>query len=189
MMIDQIKTILNCSYEQAGRLKDLILEEKATEYSFTAIPGIGPKKAHVLLSALELNKAIGENRKPLNRRISCSKDAADIFTFLEHYPHEEFWILLLNRTNMVKNMIRVSIGGTGGTVTDVKLIAKHAIDNRCDAMIVCHNHPSGNLTPSDADKKITRKIKEALTLLEVSLLDHVIVSSKGYLSFADDCLL
>jgi DNA repair protein RadC len=125
--------------------------------------------------------------------IHCSRDAFQIANLIipedqvEH--HEFFSILLLNRANQVLGYKHISEGGIAGTVTDVRIIFQAAIKANASAFIAIHNHPSGNLHPSEADKKITQKIKEAGLLLDISLLDHLIVTSESYYSFADDNIL
>jgi DNA repair protein RadC len=104
-------------------------------------------------------------------------------------PHEEFWILLLNRANRVIRKHKISLGGVHGTVADPKIIFKTALEELASGIIVAHNHPSGNLTPSQQDIDLTRKLKEAGKLLEIQLLDHLIVAGKQYYSFADEGLL
>ena len=103
--------------------------------------------------------------------------------------HEEFWVLFLNRSNKVIEKQKISQGGITGTVTDIRLILKTAIDNLATSMILCHNHPSGNLQPSDADISITRRLKESSSLMDISLLDHLIIAGKSYFSFADENLI
>jgi DNA repair protein RadC len=103
--------------------------------------------------------------------------------------HEEFWILLVNRSNKVIRKEKISQGGYSGTVTDVRIIMKLAVDARASGIIVVHNHPSGNLTPSESDTRITQKIKEAGNLMDVQLLDHLIIAEKDYYSFADNGIL
>lgn len=103
--------------------------------------------------------------------------------------HEEFWILLLNRSNRVLDKYMVSKGGITGTVIDVRTIMKCAVEKSATSMILCHNHPSGNLSPSDADLQITRKIKDAGQLMEIQVLDHLIITQKSHFSFADNGLL
>jgi DNA repair protein RadC len=127
------------------------------------------------------------------RKISCSRDANDIFKenwdpdTIEHA--EEFKLLLMNRSNAVLGILAVSKGGLSGTVTDVRLIYQAAIGANASGLIVCHNHPSGNLNPSESDSKITQKIKEAGNLLDIQLLDHLIITPEDYYSFADNGLL
>lgn len=155
-----------------------------------SINGIGPARAVVIAAALELGRRRKLAEIPDLPQIKCSKDVADIFQpLLSDLPHEEFWILFLNRSNKVINRIRISQGGVSGTVTDVRMIMKKAIELLSSGIIVCHNHPSGNLNPSESDTKITQKIKEAGNLMDIQLLDHLIVTDKAYYSFADNGML
>ena len=121
-------------------------------------------------------------------RVRCSQDAEkllrEIFPSMEHV--EYFYIICLNRANQVLGFHQVSKGGISGTVTDVRVIFQVAIKSNSSGLILAHNHPSGNLQPSDADLKITRKIKEAGALLDVTVLDHIILADEGYLSMADE---
>jgi len=103
--------------------------------------------------------------------------------------HEEFWIIYLNRRNAILASERLSMGGMTGTVIDVRLILKRALERRATSLVACHNHPSGNLEPSDQDKKITRQLKEAAAIMEIPLIDHLIVTQSGHYSFADEGLL
>ena len=127
------------------------------------------------------------------RKITCSKDANDL---LKEYWNsdtleyvEEFKVLLMNRSNAVLGIIAVSKGGVSGTVTDVRIVYQAAIKANASGIIVAHNHPSGNQNPSESDSKITNKIKEAGNLLDIQLLDHIIITSEDYYSFADNGLL
>jgi DNA repair protein RadC len=124
-------------------------------------------------------------------KVSCSKDAYDLFIqswnpdTMEHV--EEFKMLLLNRSNAVLGILSVSRGGISGTVTDVRIIMQAAIKANASGIIVCHNHPSGNLNPSETDSKITAKIKDAGNLMDIQLLDHIIIIPDGeYYSYADN---
>ena len=101
-------------------------------------------------------------------------------------PHEEFWILLLTRANEVIRPVQVSQGGVSGTIADPKMIFKFAIEHLASAIILIHNHPSGNLTPSQADIELTKKMKDAGKLLEIPVLDHLIFTNATYYSFADE---
>lgn len=152
--------------------------------------GIGPARAVTISAALELGRRRNIAELPDAGQIRCSKDAADIFQpLLSDLHHEEFWILFLNRSNRVIDRMKLSQGGISGTVTDVRIIMKKAVEFLASAIIVCHNHPSGNLNPSDADSMITGKIKEAGSIMDIQLLDHIIISGKDYYSFADNGLI
>ncbi|MBN2666580.1 MAG: DNA repair protein RadC [Bacteroidales bacterium] len=152
--------------------------------------GIGPARAVTISAALELGRRRNIAELPDAGQIRCSKDAADIFfPLLADLPHEEFWILFLNRSNRVIDRMKISQGGVSGTVTDVRIIMKKAVEWLASGIIVCHNHPSGNMNPSDADSKITGKIKDAGSIMDIQLLDHIIISGKDYYSFADNGLI
>lgn len=152
--------------------------------------GIGEAKALSIVAALEL----GRRRKELDfdekPKITSSRDAFEILRpHLMDIAHEEFWILILNRANQVIKKYQVSQGGISGTVADPKIIFKAALDELASAIILAHNHPSGNLTASKNDIDLTRKLKEAGRLLEIQVLDHLIITSSTYYSFADDGLI
>jgi len=104
----------------------------------------------------------------------------------EDLPHEEFWVLLLNRGNIVLDKRCISMGGVSGTIADPKIIFKLAIDHLASAIILCHNHPSGNLLPSQADIQLTKQMVEAGNMLGIPVLDHLIISDKGFYSFTDE---
>ncbi|MBX2915034.1 MAG: DNA repair protein RadC [Cyclobacteriaceae bacterium] len=154
------------------------------------IKGIGEAKAITIVAALELGrrrKAQDMEDKP---KISSSKDAFDLIQGdLMDLPHEEFWVLLLNRMHQVIKKKRISEGGVSGTVADPKIIYKLALEDLATGVIVAHNHPSGNLKPSQSDIDLTRKLKEAGKFLEVQLLDHLIIANRNYFSFADEGLI
>ncbi len=122
-------------------------------------------------------------------KISSSRDSYDYiknFYFGELEIYESFFMLLLNHANNTIGYVKISQGGLASTVADVKLIAKYAIETLSTSVIVAHNHPSGNVKPSDSDIKLTKKIKLGLELLDVSLLDHIILGEDNYYSFADE---
>ncbi len=163
---------------------------KLTISDLKKLRGIGTARAVTIAAALELGRRRKLSEIPDVTQIKCSKDVADIFQpMLSDISHEEFWILFLNRSNKVINTMKLSQGGISGTVTDVRIIMKKAIEYLASGIIVCHNHPSGNLNPSESDTKITQKIKEAGALMDIQLLDHLIISDKDYYSFADNGLL
>ncbi|MEY5040629.1 MAG: repair protein RadC [Bacteroidota bacterium] len=159
---------------------------KASVNDLTKISGIGPAKAISIISVFELGRRRKSDAEIITK-ISSSNDAYQILkSNLCDLPHEEFWILLLNRANVPVKKIKLSKGGVAGTVVDVKIIVKEAINELASGIIIFHNHPSGNLDPSTADIQITKKIKEALLLVEINLLDHIIITPKSYYSFADE---
>lgn len=126
------------------------------------------------------------------QKIQSSKDAADfIRQFYEGdiEVYESFFILLLNRANITTGYAKISQGGVAGTVVDIKLVGKYIVDTLSSAVIIAHNHPSGNLRPSQADINMTKKVKETARILDSQLLDHVILTEEGYYSFADEGIL
>jgi DNA repair protein RadC len=156
----------------------------------TKIKGIGEAKAISIIAALELGRRRKESEVVRKPKITSSSDAYEqIKPYLLDLQHEEFWILLLNRANEVIRPMQISSGGVSGTVADPKMIFKCAIEHLASSIVLIHNHPSGNRTPSQADKDLTKKLKEAGQLLDIPVLDHLIFTDTTYLSFADEGLL
>jgi len=154
------------------------------------IKGVGPAKAVTLLAALELGRRRAGLQYPEKIPVKSSETVFNLFhPLMGDLEYEEFWLLMLNRANRVLGRYKVSQGGLSGTVIDTRIILKKALDNLASSIIVCHNHPSGNKQPSDADVKITEKLKKAAEMLEIKLLDHVIIADKSYFSFADEGLV
>jgi len=149
--------------------------------------GVGDAKAISIVAALELGKRRRDDGILQKPKISSSEDVFNLMhPLLGDLPHEEFWVLLLNRSNKVITKFKLSQGGVSGTVIDVRLILKPAIENLASSIIICHNHPSGNIYPSDADEKITQKVSESADMMDIKVLDHIIVTDKSYFSFADE---
>ena len=122
-------------------------------------------------------------------KITTSESAYSVikkFYFDDINIYESFFILLLNKANNTTGFAKISQGGTAGTVVDIKIIAKYAVESLSSSVIICHNHPSGNIKPSEADINITKKIKDALLLLDISLTDHIIITENDFYSFADN---
>ena len=156
----------------------------------TKFEGIGQAKAISIIAALELGRRRNEAEILKQDKISCSKDVYNIIKpFLSDVSHEEFWILTLNRANIVIKPVKISQGGITATVVDTRLVYLKALENSACSIILCHNHPSGNLKPSDEDIAITKKLKEAGNIMDISVLDHLIYTENGYYSFADEGLL
>ncbi len=152
--------------------------------------GVNECAAVYLSAAVELGRRRNQSEAIDIGQIRGSKDAANyIRPKIGDLNHEEFWVLFLNRRNSILSSERFSMGGMTGTVIDVRLVLKSALEKYATSMIFCHNHPSGNLDPSDADKKITRQLKEAAAVMEIPVIDHLIVTQSGYFSFADEGLL
>lgn len=149
--------------------------------------GIGEAKAITILAALELGKRRKISEIITKKKITQSKDIFELFQpILGDLPHEEFWVLLLNRSNRIIEKIKISQGGVAGTVTDIKIILKQAIEKLASSVILCHNHPSGNKNPSKADDSITQKLKQGSELLDIQVLDHIIIADMEYYSYADE---
>lgn len=169
---------------------DLSNIAKLSIQELTKFKGIGSAKAANIAAAFELGRRRKEIDKKEIKKITSSQSAFDYLNvFLSDLSHEEFHLLLLNRANSPIRLIRLSKGGLSATVIDIKLIAKHAIDNHASGIILAHNHPSGNIKPSESDIAITNKIKEALKVFEISTLDHIIIGENDYFSFADENIL
>jgi DNA repair protein RadC len=152
--------------------------------------GIGDAKAINIIAALELGtRRMAVAPKKL-KQILTSQDAFEVLnqTFI-HLDTEEFWILLLNRANKVIGKKQISSGGVSGTVVDAKVVFKEAIEQLASSIILSHNHPSGNLKPSQADLDLTKKLKAAGKTMDIAVLDHLILTDKGYFSFADEGFL
>jgi DNA repair protein RadC len=149
--------------------------------------GIGEAKAISIISALELGRRRKESDPVKKAKISSSEDIYNLMKpNLLDLMHEEFWIILLNRANHVLKKVQISSGGVSGTVADPKIIFKTALENLASAVILVHNHPSGNLKPSEADDSLTKKLKYAGALLDIPILDHIIFTNSNYFSFADE---
>jgi len=152
--------------------------------------GVGEAKAIGIAAALELGRRRQISDLRERPRVGTSRDAFNVIApLLTDLHHEEFWLLLLNKACEVFARKKLSIGGSAGTVADVKIAFKIALDAQASALIAVHNHPSGNLKPSDADVDLTKKMKEAGKILDLPLLDHLIVSERGYYSFADEGII
>ncbi len=163
---------------------------KMTLAELSKIRGVGATKSTRILAAFEISRRKRADQPRQRSSVRCSEDAYQLLEgTLADLVHEEFWILLLNRANQLIEKVRISQGGISGTVTDIRLIMHAAVEKLASGIILAHNHPSGNLKPSDADLKITNKIRDAALLLDISLLDHLIISDQGYLSMADENLM
>jgi len=149
--------------------------------------GIGEAKAISIIAALELGRRRrGEDAVEL-KKVTSSKIIFEIMQpIIGELPHEEFWIIYLNNSNKVISKAQLSKGGITGTLVDVRIVFKTALEMGATGLILCHNHPSGTLIPSDADKQITKKLKLAGDSLEIKVLDHLIVTETSYFSFVDE---
>ena len=151
------------------------------------IKGIGEKRAVKIAAMFALARRRNESEVICKSKISKSQDAFEIFhSLMGDLPYEEFWLLLLNRANRVVKKVKISEGGISGTVVDPKKIFQICLEQHATSIILGHNHPSGAVTPSEADNKITKKIKDCGLLLDVAVLDHIIVGDDRFYSFADE---
>ncbi len=152
--------------------------------------GIGEAKAVSIAAALEIGRRRrGEDAQKISR-ITSSKDVFELLhPNIGELPHEEFWIIYLNNSNKVMHIAQLSKGGITGTLVDVRLVMKQALEIGSVGIILAHNHPSGGLKPSIADKQITQKLKNAAEVLDIKVLDHIIIAQREYYSFADDNII
>lgn len=152
--------------------------------------GVGTAKAVTIAAALELGRRRREENEPQPVKIVSSKSVFELMQpIIGDLAHEEFWILYLNNSNKIIHKEQLSKGGITGTLVDVRLVLKKAIEVSATGLILSHNHPSGTLKPSQADKDITQKMKHASQSLDIKVLDHLIITEKAYFSFADEAIL
>ena len=153
----------------------------------TAIKGVGPAKAVEIIAAIEIGKRKISQTHQEAESIRSSKDAYwTVAAQLMDLNIEEFWVVICNRANKVMDKWKLSAGAMDGTVVDVKVLMKYALNKNASGILIAHNHPSGNLCPSEEDRLLTKKISEAAQLLDIRLLDHIIVAGNKYTSFADE---
>ncbi|MCF8237550.1 MAG: DNA repair protein RadC [Saprospiraceae bacterium] len=185
--------------ESAVNLTRRILEQyqhnlndlgRASLADLTAFKGIGQAKAITLLAAMEVGRRRQHKEARALPSIGKSDDAYQLLRAkVADLDHEQFWLILLNRGHQVLHLEQVSAGGVSGTVVDPKIIFRRALHGQASSIILCHNHPSGNTRPSPSDLEITKKLKLAGQQLEIPVIDHLIVTHRGYFSFADEGLL
>ncbi|MFM1875481.1 MAG: hypothetical protein RL266_1218 [Bacteroidota bacterium] len=179
--VDLSKRILQSLNNQLSELGKLSVKD------LTKFKGIGEAKAISIIAAMELGRRRKESEPDKRVKISDSRSAFEIFyPFLGDLKHEEFWVLYLNRANEVIGKENVSKGGVSGTIVDPKVVFKAAVQFPASAIVLAHNHPSGQLKPSQADHQLTRKLKEAGNALDIPVLDHLIIGDCNYYSFADE---
>lgn len=163
---------------------------KLTVLDLTKFKGIGEAKAISIITALELGR-----RRRLEEALELPKITSSkaVFNFMQpligELQHEEFWVIYLNNSNKIMFKEQLSKGGLTGTLVDVRLVFKKAIELYATAVILCHNHPSGKLQASNADKSITNRLKQAGETLDIKVLDHLIITENAYFSFADENIL
>lgn len=169
---------------------DLSQLERLTLTDLMSYDGIGEAKAASILAALELGRRVQDAPNAELVKLSCSQDVFKLMRpLLSTLSHEEFWVLYLNRANKLVFKQCHSRGGMVGTVVDTRLILKTALDKTALDLMLVHNHPSGQLHPSQADKELTHKIQQTAKQLDLNVLDHIIIAQKDYFSFADQGIL
>ena len=180
--LDLAKRVLNQVDNNINELCKLSIKEIIN----FKIKGLGPAKAVTIKAALELGLRREMNLHKKEKVTSSSDIALFLQSKLQYKKHEVFAVVFLNRNNKINHFEIISEGGITGTVADPRIILKKALEHDSVSIILCHNHPSGNLKPSKADEELTTKIKQAALLLDIVVLDHIIVSEEGYYSFADN---
>ena len=182
--VDLAKEILKLGNNNLNELGKLSIA------SLKKIKGIGEAKAITIAAALELGRRRHAGLPLEKSVITTSKQIAEYLkTMIKDYTYEVFAVIFLNQSNKVNHFEIISKGGITGTVADPRVILKKALDAEATSIILCHNHPSGSLKPSRADEQLTAKIKEAARFLDITVVDHLIVSEQGYYSFADEGLM
>ena len=172
--------VLSLANDKLSLLAKLQLKELIT------VKGVGHTKAITLMTALELGRRRRLSEAISRFKISSSKDVFDLMKpLLEDLSVEQFWVVYLNNSNKVLVQQKISQGGITATIVDIRLILKRALELNATALVLCHNHPSGNLNPSEADFTLTDKVKLAAKLMDIQVLDHIIVTDQSYFSFAD----
>jgi DNA repair protein RadC len=182
--VELAKEILKLGHDNLNELGKLSLTD------FKQVKGIGQAKSIIIAAALELGrrrhasaaleKTIVKSSRDIDRYLQAS---------LKDYNYEVFAVIYLNRANKINHFEIISKGGITGTVADPRIILKRALEEDATSIVLCHNHPSGNLKPSLADEALTKKIKDAATYFDIKIIDHIIVSEEGYYSFADEGML
>jgi DNA repair protein RadC len=182
--IDLAREVLEKGQRDLNELAKISVKE------LMKISGIGEAKAITIAAAMELGTR--RQAKPLLKKTQI-RESREIGPYLQaklrDYTHEVFAVVFLNRANKINHFEIISSGGITGTVADPRIILSKALENKATSIVLCHNHPSGNLKPSLADEELTLKIKEAARFLDISVLDHIIVSEEGYYSFSDEGML
>ena len=182
--VELAKEILKLGHDNLNELGKLSLND------FKKVKGIGEAKSIIVAAALELGRRRHAAAALEKTVVRSSKDIAQYLQItLKDYSYEVFAVIYLNQANKINHFEIISRGGITGTVADPRLILKKALEEDATSLVLCHNHPSGNLKPSRADEELTKKIKEAASYFDIKIVDHIIVSEDGFYSFADDGIL
>jgi DNA repair protein RadC len=176
-----ILTSANNNLNELGKLSIIDLQKHK---------GIGQAKAISIVAALELGRRRKLSETIQRDKIKSGRDVYEIFqSIIGDLSYEEFWVILLDRSNKIIHRQKISQGGIAGTVADVRIILHQALEKLASSIILCHNHPSGQTVPSEADISLTKKIKESAKIMDIAVLDHIIVTEGSYYSFADEGIL
>lgn len=182
--IDVAKNVLRLGGDNLDELGKVSIKDLMT------IKGIGEARAVTLVAALELGRRRHSSLILDKKRIHTSNELAEFLkTSLKDHGYEVFAVVFLNRSNKIKHFEIMSKGGLTHTIVDPRIVFLKAIEVQATSLVLCHNHPSGNLKPSRADEELTTKLKNAGRLLDINVIDHLIVSDEGYFSFADEGLM
>ncbi len=182
--VELAREILKLGDDNLNELGKLSLSD------FKQVKGIGQAKSIIIAAALELGRRRQASSSLEKTVVRSSRDIASYLqATLKDYNYEVFAVVFLNRANKINHFEIISKGGITGTVADPRVILKKALEEDATSIVLCHNHPSGNLQPSRADEELTKKIKEAANYLDIKIIDHIIVSEEGFYSFADEGIL
>ncbi|MCK9339401.1 MAG: DNA repair protein RadC [Bacteroidales bacterium] len=182
--VDIAKRLLASTNNNINRLADLSVSE------LMKIKGIGQVKAITLHAAFEIGRRRRAEVVEVKKKINCSEDVLELMqTKIAELSHEEFWTIFVNNNSTFLDMKKIGEGGWTATIVDVRMIISRAIEKHATGIIICHNHPSGRLTPSDADICLTDQIQQATSLMNIQLIDHLIIHKDNYYSFYAEGLL
>lgn len=182
--VDLAKRMLNATGNNLNAFGKLLVPD------LIQFNGIGEAKAVTIITALELARRVRLEDALRQDKITSSKVAYNIMQpLIGELPHEEFWVIYLNNANKVLYKQQLSKGGITATLVDVRILFKKAVEFMATGIVLCHNHPSGKLKPSQSDKNLTQKIQQAGGALDIKILDHLIITEKDYFSFADNNIL
>ena len=182
--VDLAKKILRLGDDNLDELGKITIKE------MMSIKGIGAARAITLVAALELGRRRSVSPIQNRTKLQSSRELAEYLKIsLKDHPYEVFAVVFLNKANKVKHFEILSKGGLTHTIVDPRIIFQKALEVQATSMVLCHNHPSGNLRPSRADEELTAKLKSAGKLMEIQVIDHLIVSDEGYYSFADEGMM
>jgi len=182
--LDLSQRILSSVNHRANALGRLSIDQ------LKQFKGVGEAKAVAIKTAFEWSKRLQTEKTPLRPKIRSSKQVFEQLRLqLGALEHEEFWVIYLNNANRILAQVQLSKGGITGTVVDIRLALRKAIELSAVALILVHNHPSGALKPSEADIRLTKRMDTAAEALDLKVLDHLIITEKAYFSFADQQML